>query len=192
MDEYSDNGSDYDPMADGGEPDERAVRTQYFEKKRADATRRVLSNKESDCYTFLQGVIKTLNIPGLETPDDLIDHLYAAQVEVMGHLTGTALGRANDFGPQGNVWAQVTSSGFGGTGMADKLVLGYQFFYGSRFDPAAVLIHEAFHLFSGYLVLGYEATSLSDTALSNAFGVHSAAEVNDKILAHCPKMMEDE
>ena len=53
-------------------------------------------------------------------------------------------------------------------------------------SPSTVLIHEAFHLFSGSdFVFGITTTGLTDAELYRRTGVSDAKEFNDKIDEKC-------
>jgi len=143
-----------------------------------------IGGQSRNCWKYLQGIITKLGISSLSSPSDLLKHLNDATYDVMGDQNGDfAHGPAN-FGPNGTIVAETNTTWIVGTGPANKVTLGFKFFSSS--DPGAVLIHEAFHLFSGVLTFGAPFNGLSDDTLYKEAGVTSAEAFNKNISDNCP------
>ena len=130
-------------------------------------------------------MINNLDHPELSTPADLINNLNRATIDLMGEISGAFKDGKTHLGPFGNTWAVVHTTGYLGIGPANKLSLGWKFFYSDTYDQGAVVIHEAFHLFSGNLFAGYGG--IQDLDLWKAAGVSSTDELNRDINTNCPQ-----
>jgi hypothetical protein len=107
--------------------------------------------KDTECWAYLQKLISALTEDSLLTPNSLIAHVNDATYDLAGDTHGNWHTGSMAFGPNGKTWAEATSSSnITGIGPLNNVQLGYQFFYGTGQRRSTVLIHEAFHLFSGW------------------------------------------
>jgi hypothetical protein len=170
----------------GGGLSQNQIRTNFLNQLLGDKSKNIgdrIGDKDSQCWKYLQGIIDKLGISSLSSPSDLVKHLNDATYDVMGDVNGDFAHGPAQYGPNGNIVALTTTSGFLGTGTANKVVFGAKFFDSA--DPGSVLIHEAFHLFSGSLIFGADFNDLSDSTLFKAAGVGSGKEFNQLIHDNC-------